>query len=104
MRSQFLLDFSDAPYMKPNIHAASRDFGPANSCLLLASSQYLKDLVGVLSDLARLAVDDGDHPKKKTPDPSIPRSKGLSSKHPKGYRRSIPAKIEVLRHHHTMSG
>src|SRR5258708_28816618 len=46
MRSQFLLDFSDATCMKPNIHAAFRDFDPADFCLLLARSQHLKGLVG----------------------------------------------------------
>src|SRR5258707_10138538 len=45
MGSQFLLDLSDATCMKPNIHAAFRDFDPADFCLLLARSQHLKDLV-----------------------------------------------------------
>src|SRR5258707_15720574 len=46
MRSQFLLDLSDPTSLKPSIHAASRDFDPADFCLLLARSQHLKGLVG----------------------------------------------------------
>ncbi len=47
MRSQFSLDLSDPTCMKPNIHAASRDFDLIISAIIPASSQFLKDLAGV---------------------------------------------------------
>src|SRR5258708_14007014 len=85
MKSQFSLDLSDPTCMKPNIHAASRDFDLIISAIIPASSQFLKDLAG----LVLMPFRSTDYLITRSPDSKRvnPKSKGLTRFNPESTPR-----------------